>query len=196
MDKKKILIIGFSLIVLVVLVFFATSGIFKEVDVTENRNIGDKVKLGVVTDGGVLPAPGASVIEKETNVVLNTKGEEAKNNTSPMNPDAPQQSFSIKNKNEIPAGAVQLSVSAGGFFPKTFSVNGGEPVVVSVTSVDSQTHVFAFKDSSLSAVAIGVGPGETRLISFNAPGRSGDYTFYCNVPKHEVRGEVGTMIVK
>jgi uncharacterized cupredoxin-like copper-binding protein len=36
---------------------------------------------------------------------------------------------------------------------------------------------------------------ETRAITFQAP-EPGEYEFYCDVPGHEARGEVGTMIVE
>jgi len=67
---------------------------------------------------------------------------------------------------------------------------------VAVSSTDGYTHVFMFDDPSLSAVAVGVGPKETRAITFNAPAKAGTYSFHCDVPGHTARGEVGAMIVK
>jgi uncharacterized cupredoxin-like copper-binding protein len=53
-----------------------------------------------------------------------------------------------------------------------------------------------FNDPSLSAVAVGVSPRETRAITFNAPSTPGEYPFVCDVPGHAGRGEVGKMIVE
>lgn len=138
---------------------------------------------------------GVSPISEE-GVVLNAQGEEARNDVTPSSPEAPQQSNPITDESQIPASAIKINVSAEGFNPSSFTVRAGEPVTLSVTSIDTQTHVFAFKDPSLQAVAVGVGPGETRAITFNAPSSSGEYAFFCNVPGHEGRGEAGVMIVQ
>lgn len=138
--------------------------------------------------------PGANPISKD-NVVLTQTGEVAQNNLIPMAPGAPQQTAPVS-KDQIPASAVKLDVSAAGFSPSEFTVKPGAPVTLSVSSIDASTHVFMFDEFGLSAVAIGVGPGETRAITFNAPTKVGDYTFRCDVPGHGGRGEVGKMIVK
>ena len=82
----------------------------------------------------------------------------------------------------------------GGFSPNSFTVSAGAPVTISITSGDQYSHVFAFEDASLSAVAVGVGPGETRAITFNAPKTAGAYKFYSNIPGQS--GEAGVMTVK
>ena len=88
-----------------------------------------------------------------------------------------------------------MTGSAEGFKPSTFEVKAGQLVTMSLTSVDKMTHVLLFDDPSLAAVAIGVGPDETRAITFNAP-KAGEYAFHCDVPGHAARGEKGVMIVK
>lgn len=138
--------------------------------------------------------PGANPISKD-NVVLTQTGEVAQNNLIPMAPGAPQQTAPVS-KDQVPASAVKLDVSSAGFSTKEFTVKPGAPVTLSVSSIDTSTHVFMFDEFTLSAVAIGVGPGETRAITFNAPSKPGDYTFRCDVPGHGGRGEVGKMIVK
>lgn len=143
---------------------------------------------------GTPVATGTSIINDEGRVV-NNEGIEVRNDVEPASPEAPQQSDPIEDAAAVPATAIKLTVSAEGFSPSSFEVDAGDPVSLSVTSTDDFTHVFAFKDKSLSAVAVGLAPGETRVISFNAPDTEGEYTFYCNVPGHEGRGEVGTMIV-
>jgi plastocyanin len=45
---------------------------------------------------------------------------------------------------------------------------------------------------------MGLYAGQTRAVTFNAPEKTGEYVFYCNVGGtiHKNRGEVGKMIVK
>ena len=137
---------------------------------------------------------GASPIT-QAGVVVTPTGGVVKNDVVPSTPQAPQQTAPIT-KAQLPASALKLDVSASGFSPKEITTQAGAAVTLSVTSVDQFTHVFMFDDASLSAVAIGVGPGETRAITFNAPAKAGNYTFRCDVPGHAARGEVGTLIVK
>ena len=136
---------------------------------------------------------GANPITKEGLVVTAT-GEKVKNDVTPSTPEAPQQTAPIT-KAQLPNSALKLEISASGYSPKEITAKSGAAVTLSVTSVDTFTHVFMFDDASLSAVAIGVGPGETRAITFNAP-KAGNYTFRCDVPGHAARGETGTLIVK
>ncbi len=137
---------------------------------------------------------GANPVTKD-NIVITSTGEVAKNDVVPMSPQAPQQTAPISVA-QLPKSAVKVSVSAAGFSPSEFTVKAGAAVTFSVSSTDGLTHVFMFDDASLGAVAIGVGPSETRAITFNAPSKAGDYTFRCDVPGHSGRGEKGKMIVK
>lgn len=138
-------------------------------------------------------APSGTSAVSSTGQVVTTTGEPVKLDVKPGTPEAPQQSNPI-NLSSIPSGAVKLSISAAGFSPNTFSVRSGSPITLTLTSTDSQTHVLLFEDPSLSALAIGIGPGETRAITFNAP-KAGTYSFHCDVPGHSGRGEKGTMKV-
>lgn len=142
---------------------------------------------------GTPAAPQASPISEEGEVVT-PAGEPVKLNVEPGSPEAPQQSAPLEKK-DIPAAAVKITMSPSGISPNIFTAQPGQAVTLSVTADESQTHVFKFDDPSLSAVAVGVGPGETRVISFNAP-KAGEYIFYCDVPGHRGRGELGKMIVK
>ena len=112
-----------------------------------------------------------------------------------LNPDKPMESPPVE-ENKIPKTAIKIGVSAAGFSPKTFEVKAGQTVILSVSSKDQWTHVFKFRDTSLSNIAVGVAPGETRMITFITPKKIGDYEFFCDVPGHTNRGEVGKMIVK
>ena len=193
MDKKTI---GIAIAVIVVvvalfLVFGKTGTPGNSGTNTEGQKVTDQ---GVVTPEGVVAASGASPIAT-SGEVLNLKGEVAKLDVDPGSPEAPQQSNPVS-ANSVPKAATKMTVSMGsGFSPKEFTVNSGDAVTISVSSTDDKTYVFAFEDQALSAVAVGVGPGETRLITFNAPKR-GEYVFYSNVPGHKAAGLVGKMIVK
>lgn len=185
-QKKNIWVwIVVGVIVVGVIVYLALTGGFKMPE--------QQPAEGTPTEQGTVAAPGASPVTEE-GVVLNTQGEEAKNDVQPGSPEAPQQSNPIT-ESEVPASATKISVSAAGFSPSEFSVGAGAAVTLSVTSGDTQTHIFMFDDPSLSAVAVGIGPGETRAITFNAPTTKGEYVFHCDVPGHSGRGEVGKMIV-
>jgi len=112
------------------------------------------------------------------------------------NPDKPMSSAPLEEA-EITKGAIRIGISADkGFEPSIFEVQKGETIVLAVTSQDEWTHIFKFEDEDLGPIAVGVGPGETRAITFYAPSEIGEYNFFCDVPGHEGRGEKGKMIVK
>lgn len=142
----------------------------------------------------VVVVPGANPITKD-NKVVTQEGKPTLNDAIPMSPQAPQQTAPV-DKTKLSDKVVKLTVTASGWTPNSFTVNANSPVSFAVTSGDAFTHVFLFDDPTLAAVAIGVGPGETRAITFNAPAKAGEYKFHCDVPGHPGRGEVGKMIVK
>jgi plastocyanin len=199
MNKNNLIWIGAGVIIVVVvaIAYFTTknntaknSGLSNAV----TQPVGTKTDFGTVTQAGIVAAPGASAIAS-TGVVMAPVGKVAQNNVAPSAPSAPQQSNAITNVATIPAAAVKLTVSAAnGFSPNAFTVLAGQPITISVTSADNFVHVLAFQDPSLSAIAIGVGPNETRAITFNVPTKSGEYKFYSNVPNQT--NEVGVMTVK
>lgn len=197
MDKNKIILIvaGVAVVVAIVGVYVATKS--KRVSLPSaavNAPVGTKTDYGTVTPTGIVAAPGTSAVSS-TGAVVTQTGQATQNNVAPAAPTAPQQSAPIANVAAIPAAAIKLTVTAAsGFTPNSFTVSAGAPVTISVTGSDTLVHVFAFKDPSLSAVAVGVAPGETRAITFNAPEKAGDYQFYSNVPGQG--GETGTMKVK
>lgn len=139
--------------------------------------------------------PGASPVS-DKGEVLAPSGEVAKNNAPPGSADAPQQSQSIT-KEEIPSAAIKLAATRENKFqPASFDVKAGQLVILSVTSGDSFTYVFKFDDPSLSGIAVGIAPQETRAITFTAPEKKGEYTFRSDVPGHVGLGLVGKMVVK
>ncbi|MEK7107406.1 MAG: cupredoxin domain-containing protein [Patescibacteria group bacterium] len=183
---NKNTIIGAAAVVVIIIVGYLI--------INNQSSITANAPQGIKTPQGVVAAPGTSPIS-ETGKVVTPAGEAVKLNVTPGTPEAPQQSNPIASPKDLPPQAIKLSVSAAGFSPSSFTVSAGAAVTLAVTSADTQTHVFMFEDASLSAVAIGVGPGETRAITFNAP-KSGEYAFHCDVPGHKSRGEVGKMTVK
>ena len=153
-----------------------------------------KTDAGVVTPAGVVAATGTSPIAT-SGLVVTAEGKPVKLDVTPGTPQAPQQSNPITKPADLPSKAIKLSISSAGWSPKEFTVSSGAAITVAVTATDNQTHVFKFDDPSLDAVAVGIGPGETRAITFNAP-KAGTYKFHCDVPGHSGRGETGDMVVK
>jgi len=193
-NKKNIVVYVIVAVVVVAIVVYALMSGVGTKPTVEQGAVGEETSQGTVTDKGVVAAPGTSPISTSTGEVVTPEGKPVQNDVIPGTPQAPQQSNPTAPE-ALPAAAIKLSVSASGYSPNQFTVKAGAPVTLSVTSGDTQTHIFMFDDASLSAVAIGVAPGETRAITFNAPTKKGDYTFKCDVPGHASRGETGKMIV-
>ncbi len=197
MNKNKItgIIVGVVVVAVGVLVYVvAQKKSANSVASVVNAPVGTKTDFGTVTSAGIVAATGTSPIAS-SGIVMAPVGKPAQNNVQPSAPTAPQQSNPIAEPSGIPASAIKLEVSAAkGFVPNAFTVSAGAAITVAVTGADNFVHVFAFQDPSLSAVAVGVGPNETRAITFNAPTKAGDYKFYSNVPGQS--GETGVMTVK
>lgn len=145
-------------------------------------------------EGAKVVVPGANPITTDNKVVTDT-GQVTDNNAQPMTESAPKQTGFL-NKEEISKDVVGISVGNNKFSPTSFSTTVGAPTTFTLTGVDSYSHVIAFDDPSLAAIAILVGPGQTKAITFNAPATAGEYTFRCASPGHAEAGEVGKMIVK
>ena len=108
-------------------------------------------------------------------------------------PDAPQQSAPIS-ASELPLGSPQIIAKDGKLTPQYFAVKEGQEVTLAFTSGDKRTHILTFESDVLMAVAIGVGPNETRTMKFKVP-KAGEYQFFCSVPGHAGVGETGIMTV-
>lgn len=194
-NKKNIIIyVVVAIIVVAIVVYALMSGGGSQVPGLDEGEVGEQTEQGMVTEKGIVAAPGTSPISTSTGEVVNPEGKPVQNDVVPGTPEAPQQSNPIT-PDALPSAAIKLEVSSSGYAPNQFTVKAGAPVTLSVTATDSQTHIFMFDDASLSAVAIGIAPGETRAITFNAPTSKGEYTFRCDVPGHSGRGETGKMIV-
>jgi len=111
----------------------------------------------------------------------------------PNNAEIPQASTVAREK--LPEGTIELSISSTGFSPNEFTVDAGQKITLAITSKD-KSHTFAFKDPTLSSIALNAGAGQTSAVNFVAPTKPGEYVFRCDLPGHEDGGEIGKMIVK
>jgi plastocyanin len=145
-------------------------------------------------EGAKVAVPGANPITKE-NKVVNEKGVNTENAALPMSDTAPKQTGFLKPE-ELAAGVLKIGVGNGTFAPKQFTTSASVPTTFSLTGTDAYAHLIAFSDPSLAAIAILVGPGQTKAITFNAPATPGEYEFFCASPEHADKGEKGKMIVK
>ncbi len=123
------------------------------------------------------------------------EGSTVRNDVMPMTPDKSRQNDKV-DKELLPEKVIKLDIANFTWQPAEFTVKPGEAVTIAVTSADSATYIFAFDDPSLQVVRIGVAPGETRTMTFNAPTINGEYTFKSDMRGHANRGAVGKMIVK
>jgi len=138
---------------------------------------------------------GANKISKD-NEVLSVDGKVAKNDVRPLAPEAPRQTAPLENTDELSEEVIKITMTAQGINPETFTVSANSPVSLAVTAGDEWGHIFKFNDPQLSAVAVGLIPGETRAITFQAPVTPGEYSIYCDVPGHANRGETAVMVVE
>ncbi len=205
MNNKKTLwiIIGLAILALIIIVVATSTGTKQQSTTSAPEETNVQVaptdldtETPIATPEEVQQAQ--PVIEGSSkvinNVVVTPTGKPVKNDAVPGSPEAPQETPPIAPE-ALPAGTIKLDVSAEGFNPVQFEVKAGQVVTLALSSVDNITHVLLFDDPVLAGVAIGVGPNETRAITFNAP-KAGEYGFHCDVPGHTARGESGKMIVK
>lgn len=130
------------------------------------------------------------------NKVVNRHGESVRSDVKAMDSTAPRAS-GPKEASELSAETIVLQASTSeGWTPSQFTVPAGQALTIAVTGVGSGNYILKFESPLLSAVSLGVGPGETREISFNTPTQVGEYTFYSAMPGHSRMGLVGKMIVE
>ena len=145
----------------------------------------------------VVIAPGTSGIDVNTGKVITETGAAVENDARAGSQEAPHESFAIS-ENAIPESAIKLKVTSSSFTPNEFTVKKGQAVNLAVSNVNETTfsEIFRFDDPSLSAVVLGLAKGETKSITFNAPTKAGEYSFYSSMFDHRAQGAVGKMIVK
>ena len=160
---------------------------------TTTKEIKLTAPIVVDTKEARVEIPGASLITPD-NKVVTAEGLVAKNDVIPASAEAPKSA--VINKKDLPKTAININVKDGKFSPTAFSVTAGQPVSFAVTSADGLVHVVIFSKVELGAIALGIGPNETKAITFNAPDIAGEYEFHCDIPGHRAQGEIGKMIVK
>ncbi len=130
------------------------------------------------------------------NITLNGMPTGLDNTVRPGSPGAPQQTAPVSPNSRL-FNSIYITAALGNFAPDTLYVRKNQVIPMYMTSVDNLTHVLLFSDPELSAIAIGVGPGETRAITWKAynlvPGQT--YPFHCDVPGHLSQGERGALVV-
>ncbi|PKL72425.1 hypothetical protein CVV26_01500 [Candidatus Kuenenbacteria bacterium HGW-Kuenenbacteria-1] len=199
-DKKSIIDIVIMILIAIVAIFFMWNVLVKDSDkqtktkksVGQNETFNKPEEIQKEIQKAM---PGVSPVA-EGGQVVTLEGKPVKLDVTPGDLDAPQQSNPITNLKQIPSQAIKLIVTEKGLQPSSFEVKAGQVVNFVITSGDSNAHMFKFKDSSLSAVVIGLSKKETRAIVFNAPEKVGEYEFFCDVPGHDKNVEKGKMIVR
>jgi len=135
--------------------------------------------------------PGANPISSN-NVVLTPTGEPTNASAQSTASNAPKQTGFL-DKATLPKTLAQTTIANNAFTPNTITTQAGAPTSFALTSGDNLVHVLNFDDSSLSAIAILVGPGQTKAITFNAPKKAGSYIFHDSTPGSTA---TGTLVVK
>jgi len=213
--KKLFILIGILIVVIAIIVIFgnqlktktktpepittlppiSTSGPDASVDLSNQELIPVTSTVAVIPilEGAKVVVPGANPITVD-NKVVTPEGNITANEERPAEGNAPRQTGFLV-KEDLPPTLTKLEVGSGDFTPLEFITKAGAPTSFSLSSIDKITHVFVFDDPILSAVAIMVGPGQTKAITFNAPEKRGVYTFRCDTSGHFEKGETGKMIV-
>jgi len=217
-NKKKLWILLGALVVIVIIIIVVTSQSKKTTSPTSTNEptgteqtgttpgattpegkatgtVETKVEAPVDLKTARVEIPGASLVTKDNRVVT-PEGKVAKNDVIPASAEAPKSVLIAKD--QLPKTAVNVEISGGAFKPSSFTVKPNAPVNFAITSTDGLTHVVIFSNAVLGAIAMGIGPNETKAITFNAPATPGEYEFRCDVPGHRGSGagELGKMIVK
>lgn len=198
-NKKLLVLLGIIIVIVIIIVVAAKQSGQKTNTPNNQANTSDNTtnvatpEEVVNVPGGRVEIPGASIINKD-NVVVTQTGVVTKNDVMPVSPEAPR-AVTVA-KGELPKQAVNIEIGNNTVKPKSFSVSANAPVSLAFTSIDDKVHVVSFDDGVLAALSWGIGKGQTRAITFNAPSKPGTYEFYCGVPGHRAAGEVGQMIVK
>lgn len=184
-NRLTIFIILAALLVIIAIVWWRWS-------LVQKQNVQSPATVNTpVVDKAVLP--GGNKINAE-NKVVTAEGAPVKSDVMPNSPEAPK-AVAVENK-KLSEEVVKVEVGGNKFSPASFTVKAGAPVSLAFSSVDKKVHVITFGDPSLAALAFGVGSGQIKAMSFNAPSVPGSYEFHCDVPGHKAAGEIGTMIVE
>lgn len=216
-SKKIWILMGLALVIIIITIVAATSSQTKqtvktnpvvetpaattttstEAQVANKTQVDAAIQAVPSLKDASQDVPGSVNLVTKDNKVVNLQGQAVQTNVAMTAPTAPQQTGPIADKASLSAKVIKIDMSLEkGISPASFTVAKGAAVSLAVSSIDQWTHIFKFEDASLSAVAIGVSTGETRGMTFNAPTKAGEYKYFCDLPGHAARGEVGKMIVK
>jgi uncharacterized cupredoxin-like copper-binding protein len=173
----------------------ATKGFIEETKKDKTAQIIVVNKKDGSSEEVLIVAPQSNPISVATGEVLTRDGSKAANNMArPGDVDAPLQSAPV-DVNKLPDGTIKLVVTPISINPAEFTVKAGQAVVLAVTAAGS-VEIFKFDDASLTAVVVGLEPRQTRVITFNAPNKPGEYVFYSDFAGHRSAGAVGKMKIK
>lgn len=112
---------------------------------------------------------------------------------------SPQSSFPMTIEN-LPINVIHLEINSNSITPNTFTVEKNQIVLLALTNTNTSTYsaVFRFYDTKLSAIAVGVGQNQTKMIIFKAynvsPGE--EIGFYNSMFNHAELGATGSMKIK
>jgi len=177
-------------VVIGLLIFLAAVAIIATINRNKEVGLDNRQPQQTQTTG---LAPGTNQVEG--NQVVDQEGSTVRNDVKPMSSVVTRQSEKVVKEN-LPTTVIKLDIGNFTWSPTEFTVKAGETVSIAVTSTDNITYVFAFDDPLLGSIKVGVSPGETRTITFDAPTKTGEYTFKSDMRGHASRGAVGKMIVK
>jgi len=159
--------------------------------VTINRIVDGKE----VAEQAVSAAKGTSPISVVTGEVIAATGETAQNSVA-QSPSSPTESFPV-DPGQLPAGSIKLTLNSDNtIVPNSFTVHPGQAVLLAVTNKTSLSEVILFDDPSLAAIGFSLLPNLTRVMTFNAPIKTGEYVFASDIPVQRSAGMIGKMIVK
>ncbi len=185
-NKLTIVIILVALLVIIAIVWWRWS-------IAQKSNIQSVAPINTSASADKAVLPGGNKINAE-NKVVTAEGAPVKSDVMPNSPEAPK--AVVVEPKKLSEAVVKIEVGNNKFSPASFTVKAGAPVSLAFSSVDKKVHVITFSDPSLAALAFGVGSGQIKAMSFNAPSAPGSYEFHCDVPGHKATGEIGTMIVE
>ncbi len=182
--KEKLIILAVILIMSFLVIFF----VFGDLLFVKEDGERTREEEGLTADREEFyRETGLSPVQEER--VVTRQGEEVRYDVAPGSPEAPQQSAPHE-EDQTTADAIRIRASRDeGYMPSEFTARAGQLITLTITSADDRVYVFKFEEP-LSSVAVGVGPGETRSINFNAPDSKGEYKFLCDVPGCNIEGKM------
>lgn len=133
----------------------------------------DKPRVNDIDDltyDNLEPAPG------DNEVYVPISGQTTVVESLRLSLEVPDQS-AVSSEADIPEGAIRIEGLESGFSPSEFKVKKGEMITLALTSRVGYPYILTFYEDSMPAISIGLGPQETRWISFKTPEVAGEYQF-------------------